>query len=173
MNETANETHEPRVLVDSQPKRRKLAVKISDLVIFGVLIVAIIALSYFIITKVQLKRDVNSARHISDQVVTDIAKHDGAAARALGNAKFQSTYSADALTKQFKSIEVVTSARPSVAGQSVSHGKTGKTVLILYKYPAKLASQPYYVQVAVTQQSGKWALTNISGGSTTDSSGSQ
>ena len=151
------------------PKRRKLKVKISDLIVFGVLIIAIVVLSYFIITKIQLKSDVNNARAVSDQVITDIAKRDGTAARKLGNPTFQSTYSAAALSAQFKTIEVVTGAKPSVAGQSVSHGKSGKTVLILYKYPAKLANQPYYVQVAVTEQSGKWLLTNISGGSTTQS----
>lgn len=173
MTETHVETHEPRVLTDATPARRRFKLKISDLIIFGVLIVAIIGLSYFIITKLQLKHDVQSARVISDKVVADIAKRDGAAARKLGNAKFQSTYSDATLTSQFKAIELVTRARPSVAGQTVSHGKSGKTVLILYKYPAKLANTPYYVQVSVSEQSGKWALTNISGGSTADTSDTQ
>jgi hypothetical protein len=173
VHETAAETHEPRVLAPTTKRTRRLKIKISDLVVFAVLIAAIIGLSYFIITKVQLKRDVTSARHISDQVITDIQKRDGAAARRLGNAKFQSTYSDSTLTSQFKAIELVTGSKPTIAGQTVGNGKSGKTVLILYKYPAKLASTPYYVQVAVTQQSGKWLLTNISGGSTTDSSSSQ
>jgi len=172
MSETEVETREPRTLEPTTPARRKLKLKVSDLVVFGVLILAIVGLSYFIVSKLQLKHDVHSARVISDQVVVDIGKRDGAAARKLGNAKFQSTYSDATLTSQFKAIEVVTSGKPSVAGQTVSRGKSGKTVLILYKYPAKLADTPYYVQVSVTEKSGKWALTNISGGSTAGSTNS-
>jgi hypothetical protein len=153
---------EPGVL-DHKP-RRKLKIKTSDIIIFAVMAVVIGVLAVTLIGKLQLKHDVASAHTVTDKVITDIAKRDGAAARKLGSPKFQSSYSAEQLTTQFKNIEIVTGGKATVDHETLSKGKTGRTVFIIYKYPPHLANQSYFVRVAASpNDKGKWQLTNISG----------
>jgi hypothetical protein len=144
---------------------RKLRVTIKEIAILVGFVVIVALLAAFIYNKLKLKHDVAAATVVTNQVINDVAKRDGAAARSLGNAKFKSTYTAAALTKQFQAIELVTSEKPTVDVQAASTGKAGKTVLIVYKYPKKLAGQPFFIGVSVTQAKGShsWQLTNISG----------
>jgi hypothetical protein len=164
MTETLSPATEPRTLEDttSKPRRR---VKPTDLLIIAGFIVVVVLLVIFLIHKLQLKRDVASATVVTNQVIDDLSKRDGVAARNLGNTKFKSTYTAATLTQQFKAIELVTGEKPTIDAQAASSGKSGKTVLVVYKYPKKLANQPFFVGIAVTQAKGShsWQLTNISG----------
>jgi len=155
---------EPRVLQDIEPRRRKLWAKWTDIIIFLVIIGVIIGLVVFIINKVTLKHDVTSAELVTNKVIADLGKRDGQAAYALGSSKFKSTYTATRLTQQFKAIELVTGGNPTVDQELHGSGPKGKTVVIIYKYPAHLAKLPYYVSVSVSEKSGSpWELQSISG----------
>jgi hypothetical protein len=150
-------------ILDHKPKR-KLNIGVSDIIIFSIMLIIIVALAITLVSKLQLKHDVSNARTISDKVITDIAKRDGSALRRLGDAKFQSMYTADQLTKQLNSIKLVTDGTATVDKQIVSHGKSGKTVFIVYKYPPKLAKQPYFISVSVSpDKNDVWHLTHLGG----------
>jgi hypothetical protein len=154
------EVTKPGILKGKRSRFGKL--KTSDIIILGILLVVTIVLLTTLYGKLTLKRDVHAARVVSDKVVADIANRDGTAARELGSKKFKSSYSAPQLTKQFNAIKLVTGKTPTVDRQTVADWDH-KTVLIIYKYPPKLANQPYYIRVAVTNNDGTWQLTNISG----------
>ncbi|HSX05591.1 MAG TPA: hypothetical protein VLF69_03940 [Candidatus Saccharimonadales bacterium] len=155
------EVVEPGVLKHNTPKR-KLKVRASDLITFGIITVVIVILALTLMSKLQLKHNVTSARAVSDKVIADIAKRDGAAVRALGSAEFQRAYSSNTLTQGFNAIKVVTPGHAVVDRQIVDHGKN-TVVYIVYKYPPHLAKQPYFIRVAVTNLNGKWLLTNVAG----------
>jgi len=158
------ETAEPRILEGVKKPRRKLGIKLKDIAIFGLIIVVIVALTMVLMSKLQIKRDVAGAKIITDQVIADIPKHDGAAVRKLGNDKFQSTYTAAALLQQFAALDLVTVGKPVVVDQIRSAGSKGTTVFMIYQYPPHLANQPFYISVAVTKKAGTgWQLTNLSG----------
>lgn len=181
MSETLGPATEPQELPGAKPaKSRELPhtqspqsafatlrqrAKPTELLIIIGFIIVVVLLVVFLIHKLQLKREVASATVVTNQVIDDLAKRDGAAARNLGNAKFKSTYAASTLTQQFKAIELVTSEKPTIDQQAASSGKSGKTVVVVYKYPKKLAGQSFFVGVAVTQMNGShsWQLTNITG----------
>lgn len=148
------------------PTKKRPKIKPTDIVVFAVIIVVIVVLSTYIFNQLSLKRNVSNARIVTDKVITAVEKEDGMAARRYGSDKFKSTYSADALTKQFKAIELVTSAgTPTVDHQTFSGGtaKTGKSVFIIYKFPPKLAKQPFYIRVSVNDKAGSWQVVNIAG----------
>jgi hypothetical protein len=156
-----DETTEPRALQAEKPQR-KLPVKISDIIIFAVIIAVIAGLVFFITTKLQLKHDVAAARIVSDKVIADIQKRDGAAAYRLGTPTFQSSYTADQLTKQFKAIEIATLKAPSLDRQVVADGSSGRTVFFIYRYSA--LKVPYFIRTAIQEKPGnKWQLINITG----------
>jgi hypothetical protein len=149
-----------------QPPKKRLKVKPSDIIVFAVLIIIVIVLASFLYNQLSLKRNVAQARIVTDKVIQAVEKEDGAAARNQGSTKFKSTYTAEALTKQFKAIELVTSAgTPTVDRQTFDGGakNAGKTVFIIYKFPPKLAKQPFYIRVAVNDKAGSWQLVSISG----------
>lgn len=149
---------QPSVL-ETPRKRRK--VKISDIIIFAVLIAVIVGLAVFLFQKIELKQDANRAQVVSDKVIGDLQKRDGTAARALGSSKFKATYSDAQLTAQFKAVEIATLKAPSLDRTIVYDGNKGRVVYFIYKYSA--LKVPYYVRTAITKDSGKWELTNISG----------
>lgn len=153
---------EPGVLETPQP-RRKLRVRWSDVSIFAGIIVVVALLGALLLNKLTSQHDIASGKVVADQLVGDIAKRDGTAARKLGSSTFQATYTASQLTTQFEAIEPVTSHARTVDRQTLSHGKAGKTVFIIYKYPTK--DLAFYIRVSVTQNSktGQWQLTNITG----------
>jgi hypothetical protein len=153
---------EPAVL--NHETRRKLKVRPTDLIVFAIMAIVIVVLAITLTSKLQLKHDVSNARVVSDKVITDIGKRDGVAVRSLGDKKFQSLYTADQLTTQFKNIALVTGGKATVDKQIVGHGKNGKTVFIVYKYPPKIAKQPYFISVSVSpDKNGTWHLTHIGG----------
>jgi hypothetical protein len=145
---------------ETEPKpRRKLKIKISDVIALVIIVAVIIGLSVFIVNKITLKHDVADARIVADKVIADLQKRDGAAAYKLGNKKFQKSYTADALTKQFKAVEVATLKKPALDRTTVSSDK--HAVVFVYKYTA--LKVPYYVRVILSDKAGPWQLTNISG----------
>jgi hypothetical protein len=148
---------------ESGTKKRKASLKRSDMIIFGIILVVIVVLGVTLMNKLQLKSDVNHARTISDQVVADIDKRDGEAARKLGNKKFQDSYTAKQLTDQFKTIQLATDKKPTIIQQTVGGEKGKKVVYMFYQYPPKLANKSFFIRVAVTQNGDKWQLTSISG----------
>jgi len=155
-----HETPEPRT-VETPPAPRRLKFKISDAIILAVIVAVIVLLSVFLVGKLRLKHDVAQAQTVSDKVIADFQKRDGAAVRKLGSSKFQSTYSADVLTKQFKAVNVATSQTPKLDHTTVSSGSKGRTIFFIYKYSA--LKVPFYVRTALSEQAGAWRLTNISG----------
>lgn len=162
--EKPQQTEVEAVVHEAAKSRRKLRVKTSDIIIFAVLLVIIGVLTMTLIGRLQLKHDVANARVVTDKVIADVANRDGGAIWNLGSSKFKSTYTAQKLTDQVKAVELVTGGKATVDREIMSHGTKGNTVLIVYKYPPKLANQPYYLQVAVSpDKSGKWQVVNLSG----------
>jgi hypothetical protein len=151
---------EPGVLAQG-PKRRKLKLKASDIVIFGIIILAIVGLSMFTVNKLKLKNDVSAAQTVSDKAIDDLQKRDGAAARQLGSKTFQKAYTASQLTKQFKAVEVATLKPPKLDRTTAYDGNKGRTIFFIYKYTA--LKVPFYVRTAVAKSDGAWHMTQISG----------
>ena len=164
MDSTMEEALEPRILEGVKKPRRKLGIKPKDIIIFLVIVAVIVGLTMVLLNKLQLKRDVAGAKIITDQVIADIPKHNGAAVRKLGNAKFQSTHTDATLLRQFAALDLVTVGKPVLVDQIRSAGSKGTTVFMVYRYPPHLANQPFYISVAVTKKAGTgWLLTNLSG----------
>jgi hypothetical protein len=146
---------------EAKAKRRKKLIKPSELII-GIVFIAVVAvLGMTLVNKITLKRDVVSARSVSDKVISNISKRDGAAIRAAGSPQFQSAYSAAALTQEFKSVEVATLKTPTLDRQIVIDTPAGRTVYFVYEYTA--LKVPFYVRTTIQHDSGHWYLTNISG----------
>jgi hypothetical protein len=153
-----DEIHEPGVLQTPKPKRK---VKVSDIVIFGLLIIIIVALTVVLLNKLTIKHAVDSARPISDKAIAAIQARDGNAARKLGDKEFQSKNSAEDLTTLFKKEEIATLKKPTLDRTIVYHGDNGRIIFFIYKYTA--LKVPFYVRTAVTESSGQWHLTNLDG----------
>lgn len=162
--ETLETPTEPRSLASDHP-RRKFRIKPKEVAIVAAFVIIIVLLVGTIINRLQLKHKVTSAEVVTNQVIADLGKRDGAAAYSLGSSKFKSTFTASQLTQQFHAIELVTGGKPVIDTQAASSGKAGNTVVVIYKYPKKLAGQPFFVAIVVTQPKGghTWQLTNISG----------
>jgi len=144
-----------------KPSAKRSKVKITDVIVFTILLAIIVGLAVFLFQKIELKRDASHAQTVSDKVIADLQKRDGGAARTLGSSKFKSTYSDAQLTAQFKAVEVATLKAPSLDRTIVYDGSKGRVVYFIYKYSA--LKVPYYIRTAITKDSGKWELTNISG----------
>lgn len=158
MSETGEEV---RVLQGDKPKRRKLGVSAVDLIIFAALAALCVGLAIIIESKLTLKHDVAKARVVADKTIDDLQNRDGAAARKLGTPTFQSTYSAETLTQQFKNVEIATLKKPGLDTQGVYDGAHGRNAYFIYRYTA--LKVPYYVRVTILGNHGKWQLTDISG----------
>jgi hypothetical protein len=152
------EIHEPGVL--QTPKRRR-SVKVSDIVIFSVLIIVIVALTVVLLNKLAVKHAVDSARPVSDKAIAAIEARDGAAARKLGDKEFQSKNSAADLTTLFKKEEIATLKKPTLDGTIVYHDDSGRIVFFIYKYTA--LKVPFYVRTGITENAGQWHLTSLEG----------
>lgn len=152
---------QPGVLKTPKPKRK---FKVTDIVIFLVLVVVIIALLVTLLGKLRLKHEVSSARVVSDRLISDISKKDTNNARGLGDAKFQAKNSNAQLAALFDSIVTTAPGKPKVDRQIVSNANHTKGVYVIYKYGNKT---PYYIRVAVsrTDRANKWQLVGISGDS--------
>lgn len=146
--------------METKKKRRKL-VKTNELII-GIVFIAVCAvLVVTIVNKIRLHRDVTAAQAVSDKVITDINKRDGAGIRSLGSPGFQKIYTATELTKDFKSVEIATLKMPDLDQQIVVDGSNGRTVYFIYKYGA--LKVPFYVRTTIHKQSGHWYLTGVNG----------
>ncbi|MEJ0073728.1 MAG: hypothetical protein WDN27_06725 [Candidatus Saccharibacteria bacterium] len=79
----------------------------SDVVIFGIIAIAIIVMATFIVHKLSLKHEVSQARTtVADKVVTALSTQNTAALRTLGDSSFQSKNSASALDKTWADLLV-------------------------------------------------------------------
>lgn len=145
----------------SNRRKRKLPFKITDLIIFSIIIAVIVILSLTLVRKLGLKHDTAAARPIADKAIADIQKRDGSAARTLGSPTFQKTYTAAQLTTQFKTIEIATLKSPKLDRTIVFDGNKGRTVFFIYKYTA--LKVPFYIRIGVGEQAGNWKLTQLSG----------
>lgn len=158
-----SDIEEPRVLEEAKTKR-KPRLKMSDLLIVGVVALAIMGVVMITLSNLGTKRDVSNAEIVTDKVIAAIAVHDGAGARKLGTAKFQSAYTSAALIQQFGALDLVTVGTPTVYSATRSVGAKGKTVFVIYAYPPHLANQPFYVGITAVQSGNNpWQLTHISG----------
>jgi len=169
MDET-NETSEPRVLHGGKPQRRKLGIKLTDVVIFGAIIVVIVALSLTIVHKEHLKHEVAQAKTITDKAVSALAKQNTTGIRALGDKKFQADHTAAELNSSltFQADQPITFAqmygdsKPVVDAKIVANNANGQHVAIIYRYD-KL-KVPFYVRIDTIQppHSQKWYLQALS-----------
>jgi len=129
------------------------------------IITAVIALVAFISVsignKISEDRDVAAARIVSNEVINDIQRRDGAAVRKLGTPTFQSSYSAAGLTRGFVTIEIATLKPPTLIQQTPVKASSGETIFFTYEYTA--LKVPYYVQTALVKNNGRWEITNIAG----------
>lgn len=159
-----NEQHAP------EAPKRKLRVRWTDVVIFGVIVIVIIGMAVFIVNKLSLKHEVSQARVVTDKVVADMAKQNTAAIRSLGNKQFQTDHTAaeldSALTFKtsppIKFSELYGDTKPTVDQQIVANNARGKHVVIIYRYD-KLKI-PFFVRVDTIQTPGSnaWQLQALS-----------
>lgn len=152
-----------RKLPGVKPARSRIRL-LKDVVMIVAVVAVLAGLAGFILYRLGLKRDVTSAMQVTDRIISDVAKHDGGDAYKLSSAKFQKQTSRGELIRQFAAIDMVTGGKPTVDGQSIVTRDGEKIAFITYKYPPKLANQPFYIVVGVTEQpDGSWKLTDISG----------
>lgn len=154
------EIFKPQILA-RVPRRR---FKLTDIFVFVVLLVVIVALAITLFGKLNLKHEVSSARAVSDRVISDIGKQNARGASALGDSQFQARHSEMQLKQLFTSTAQIAKGNPSVDRQIVSNGKNLQMVNIIYKYSSK---PPYFIRITVdkTSTSHKWELVGISGNS--------
>jgi len=105
-------------------------------------------------------RNAAAARVIADEVIADIGKRDGGAARKLGDTKFQSMYTDKQLHDQFVAIKPVTSFSHSFFRDRLVGNDTA---LVMYRYPTK--DLAYYIRLTIVRnaKTGIWQLTDITG----------
>ena len=150
---------EPRKLF-VKTKRRQL-IKPSELIIGALFVVVVVILVVTLISKITIKRDVSNAQAVSNEVIADIGKRDGAAIRSLGSPDFQHSYSATSLTQGFESVEIATLKTPKLVDQIVADDANGRDVYFIYEYSA--LKVPFYVRTGIEQRSGHWYLFSIAG----------
>lgn len=146
--------------ISSKPKRRQF-IKLNELILGVIFIAVVVFLATMLISNLVLKNDVNNAKAVSNQVVADINKRDGAAIRALGSPEFQRQYTAASLTQGFTAVEVATYKMPSLDQQIVVDTPDGRDVYFIYKYSA--LKVPFYVRTDIEHRSNHWYLTAIAG----------
>lgn len=182
MTEIQSEAKQPRVLgrtagrADERPMITDLAqrvrnlhlvrrLRIADLIVIGVVVVAIIAGLLFLARQTALSREAANARAVTDQVVADIAKQDTAAIRRHGTKDFQSQFDKADLTKQLRQFAVLYSkVKPAVDGRVITNNSKRQYVAITYRYD--LLKVPFYLRVDVTKPAGskQWQVQAISTG---------
>jgi hypothetical protein len=159
--ESRSESSEPDLRkLPAKSARRKL-IRPGELIIGALFIAVVAVLLITLINKLTLKHDVSNARTVSDKVIADIQKRDGAAIHSLGSPNFQRTYSATSLTQDFKSVEIATLKAPALDHQIAIDTPSGRDVYFIYKYTA--LKVPFYVRTGIAHRSGHWYLVSIDG----------
>lgn len=167
---------QPTSAVDERPRIADLAqrvrnlhlirrLRIADLIVIGVIVVAIIAGLLFLARQTALNRESADARSLTDQVVANIAHQDTAAIRAQGTKDFQSQFDKADLTKQLRQFAVLYGkVKPAVDGRVISNSSKRQYVAITYRYD--LLKVPFYLRVDVTKPAGskQWQVQAISTG---------
>lgn len=163
------ETTEPRVL-PAEPRRRKLRIKWSDVLIFAAIIAVIAGLSAFIINRLALKHEVAAAKPTADKILTAMSKQDVKVIVAMGDKTFQADHTIAELNGDltFKTTPPITFAalygdsKPTVEQQVVANNAKGQHVSIIYRYD-KL-KVPFYVRIDTTKppHGTKWYLQALS-----------
>jgi len=150
---------------DNQPakakSKRRTLIKPSELIVSVVFIAVCAVLIVTLVNKLTLKHDVANAKTVAEKTVVDIQHNNGAGAYALGSPKFKKTITANALTGQFKAIDVTTSKAPTLDRQIVVDGSSGRSVYFVYKYTT--LKVPFYIRVGVQHQSTHWYLVAVTG----------
>ena len=149
----------------AQKPARRARVRKSDIIIFGVILAVIALFASIAYDRITVRQDIAAATPIANRVIDLVAKRDGASIRSMGNDTFKKTYTVVALNKQLDAIELVTSEKPTIDQSARSKGSAGRSVVVVYKYPKKLADQPFYLAVEVVRRndSSDWKLTRLSG----------
>jgi len=167
------EVQEPRVL--ETPKEKRI-LKISDMIILGILLIVSVVLVVTIVNRLNLKHEVNAAKATTDKVVAALAKQDTKTIRSYGDKSFQAKNTAETLNAHLtfrpEGSDPITfgamygDSKPTVSRQIVANTSTGQHVAIIYEY-SKL-KVPFYVRVDVTKapNSDKWQLQALSASST-------
>jgi len=140
---------------------RKQFIKPQELVVAVIFIAVVAILLATLVNKLTFNHDVSNARTVSNKVIADIQKRNGAAIRSLGSPSFQKSYSAASLTQGFKSVEIATLKTPTPVQQTVVDTPSGRSVYFIYEYTA--LKVPFYVRTSIRQESGHWYLTSIVG----------
>jgi len=158
----------PRLL-ETPRQRRRPKLKATDFIIFGVIVVVIIALVATILGRLNLKHEVASARPVADNVISRIAHNDPAGVRALADKKFQSDHSVAELKPILTPLaQIYGNSPPTVDRQIVANTKKAQNVIFIYKY--NRLKVPFYVRVTISQPHGSsaWQLVNFGGNTDED-----
>jgi len=144
----------------SKVKRNKLI----DILIGAALIILCLVLAKSLYDQLSLKHEVSAATAITNRVVSDIRKQNGADVRSLGDKTFQSQNSTANLTAQFKAASKLTGSTPVIERKTVTNSDSNQAVSILYKFPKPV----FYVRVIVVKTNGsdKFKLVNLKANTT-------
>jgi len=147
---------------ESSHVSKKRRFKLSDIIFMLVFLVIIAALVITLAKQLGLRHEASSARAASDKLISAMQAGDGAKARALGDASFQSQHSNAQLASLFKQSKAYTVGTPTVVKQTVNNGKAAHVVSTYYKFDGK---KPFYVRVTVIEPNGGdvWQVINFSG----------
>ena len=151
---------------ETTPTRRsRRGLRVIDIVAATVILAVIVVLCMTLVSKLQLKHEVNTARVVADRTLHDIVRVDAKDARELGDTKFQAAHSTAQLQNLFKNASVYAKGSPELERQIVDNASSGQAVTFVYRYGK---DKPYYFQIIVSKsdQTDGWRLTGISGGST-------
>jgi hypothetical protein len=151
---------------ETTPTRRsRRGLRVIDIVAATVILAVIVVLCMTLVSKLQLKHEVSTARVVADRTLHDIVSVNAKDARSLGDAQFQVAHSTTQLQNLFKNASVYAKGSPELERQIVDNGSAGQAVTFVYRYGQ---AKPYYFQIIVSKsdQTNGWRLTGISGSST-------
>jgi hypothetical protein len=145
---------------DKLLKKRRL--RSTDGLILVVVVVIIGFLLHTLLSQISLKHEVSGATAVTDRMITDIQKQNGADARNLGDKSFQAKNNAADLSSLFKAVNSHTHGTAIRDHTTVTNDKSGQAVSAIYKYADKPA---FYVRVIVTKPKGAttWHVVNLNG----------
>jgi Tfp pilus assembly protein PilX len=156
-----SELHNP-VSEITPPVRKRRGFKLTDALILLVLLVLVVFLVRTLVTQLGIRHDVSAARNVTNQLIGDMQKQDGAAALKLGDKNFQAVHSGPQLTGLFKQAEPYIKGTPVITKQTLTKGSAAKVVSVYYKFGS---NKPFYVRVTASEQNGapQWHIINYAG----------
>jgi hypothetical protein len=141
----------------AKTKQRKLV----DILATVVFIIIALVLARALLHQLNLKNEVKAATAVTDQVISHVKQHDGAAVRKQGDKIFQQQNSAANLTAQFTAASKYTASTPVIERKTVTNESDQQSVSIIYKF----SNPTFFIRTIVvkTDDSNKFELVNLKG----------